>query len=94
MLAHLLTPLACSLDLISFPQYPESWTDPKSRSTLGLYNPHHIWWYGVQHWGFYFLDPHGALGMQHPQAPDGYPEVRSATAVSGLQSMAKSSTQA
>ena len=41
---------------------PDPWADPKSRSTLGLYNLHRRS-SGAQNWGIYFLDhPPGGLG--------------------------------
>ena len=44
--------------------YPEPWEDPKNVSALGLYSLHHKS-IGFQNWGFYFLDPPRALGIQH-----------------------------
>ena len=41
--------------------YPDHWTDPKSRSTVGFYNLHDRS-IGVQNSAFYVLDPPAGLG--------------------------------
>ena len=43
---------------------PDPWADPKSKSTLGLYNLNYRS-IGVQNWGFHLFDPPGGRGRDH-----------------------------